>query len=148
MDVTEGKNGEISKPPTRKKKEKSPFKNGWVPTHRHRGGVQTFITRKGLLKHMLEMDITVDNLPIHMSEKIREVLPGWFDDVERRFTMRQIMELVQFQLLFSNSDHVRQEAINSIKDRVDGKVIQKLQFEDTVPEETEILLPNGNRIII
>lgn len=98
---------------------------------------------------MLEVDITVVDLPTVMADELRKILPGWFDDVEKRFTMRQIMELVQFQLLFSKSDYVKQGAIDAIKDRADGKAVQKMQFETVEPPEpTEIILPGGRRLIL
>lgn len=127
----------------------NPFANGFVPTGKRRQKqAQSYLTKKSLLKHMLEVDLTVQDLPTKMADELRKILPGWFDNVEKRFTMRQIMELVQFQLLFSASDYVKQDAINAIKDRVDGKAIQKMQFEKVDDEPTEFILPNGRRIAI
>lgn len=127
----------------------NPFLSGFVPTGKRRKNYsQSFLTKKSLLKTMLEVDITIQDLPVVMADHLRRVLPGWFDDVERRFTMRQIMELVQFQLLFSNSDYVKQDAINAIKDRVDGKAVQKVQVEAAETEPTEIVLPSGHKVII
>lgn len=97
---------------------------------------------------MLEVDLTIQDLPTKMADELRTVLPGWFDNVERKFNMRQIMELVQFQLLFSKSDYVKQDAIKEIKDRVDGKAVQKVQVEQAEAEPTEIILSGGRRIII
>lgn len=127
---------------------KNPFASGFVPNGRRKKKSQSYLTKRNLLKYMLEVDLTVQDLPQTMADNLRNLLPGWFENVERRFTMRQIMELVQFQLLFSKSDYVRQDAINAIKDRVDGKAIQKLAFDPTEIEETEILLPNGRKIAI
>jgi predicted small metal-binding protein len=97
---------------------------------------------------MLEVDITIQDLPVVMADELRRILPGWFDHVERKFTMGQIMELIQFQLLFSKSDYVKQDAINAIKDRVHGKAVQKVQVEQAEAEPTEIKLPGGRTIII
>lgn len=97
---------------------------------------------------MLEVDITIQDLPTSMADELRRILPGWFDHVERKFNMRQIMELVQFQLLFSKSDYVKQDAIDAIKDRVDGKAVQKVQIEQAEAEPTQIVLPGGRTIII
>lgn len=97
---------------------------------------------------MLEVDITIQDLPTVLADQLRNKLPGWFENVERKFTMRQIMELMQFQLLFSKSDHVVQDAIKEIKDRVDGKSVQKIQVEQTESEPTEIVLPGGRKLII
>lgn len=127
---------------------KNPFASGFVPNGRRKKKSQSFLTKRNLLKHMLEVDLTVDDLPQRMADDLRNLLPGWFENVERRFTMRQIMELVQFQLLFSKSDYVRQDAINAIKDRVDGKAVQKVQFDPGEIEETVILLPNGRKVAI
>lgn len=126
----------------------NPFANGFVPNGKRKRKDYSYLTKKSLLKHMLEVDITVQDLPTKMADDLRNFLPGWFDDVERRFSMRQIMELVQLQLLFSASEYVRQDAINSIKDRVDGKAVQKLQLEEINSEPTEIVLPNGRKLII
>ncbi len=126
----------------------NPFASGFVPTGKRKSKYQTFLTKKTLLKHMLEVDITVQDLPTKMADEIRRILPGWFEHVERRFTMRQIMELVQFQLLFSKSDYVKQDAITAIKDRVEGKPTQRMQFESVEPDPTEFILPNGRRILI
>lgn len=127
---------------------KNPFASGFVPNGRRKKKSQSYLTKRNLLKYMLEVDLSVQDLPQKMADDLRTLLPGWFESVERRFTMRQIMELVQFQLLFSKSDYVRQDAINAIKDRVDGKAVQKLTFDPTEVEETEIILPNGRKIAI
>lgn len=126
----------------------NPFANGFVPNGRRKKSSQSYLTKKNLLKHMLEVDITIQDLPIKMAEHLRDLLPGWFDNVEKRFTMRQIMEITQFQLLFSKSDYVRQDAINAIKDRVDGKAVQKLQISEVEYDPTEIVLPSGRKIAI
>lgn len=124
----------------------SPFKSGFIPNGRRKK--QTYLTKKSLLKHMLEVDITVTDLPTHIADELRLMLPGWFENVESRFNMRQIMELVQFQLLFSKSDYVKQDAITAIKDRVEGKAVQKMQIEGTEPDPTEFILPNGRKVAI
>lgn len=127
----------------------SGFKSGFIPTGKRRANhTQSYLTKKSLLKLMLEVDITIQDLPTTMADQLRDMLPGWFEHVEKRFTMRQIMELVQFQLLFSRSDYVRQDAVNAIKDRVDGKAVQKMQFETTEADPTEFKLPNGRIIVI
>lgn len=133
---------------TTKIKGGNPFASGFVPNGRRKKKDQSYLTKKSLLKHMLEVDLTVQDLPTSMADELRRILPGWFDNVERRFTMRQIMELVQFQLLFSKSDYVKQDAISAIKDRVDGKAVQKMQFEQVEPDPTEFILPNGRKIAI
>lgn len=135
------------KPPP-KIKGGNPFKSGFVPNGKRRPRDQSYLTKRSLLKHMLEVDITVQDLPTKMADELRTILPGWFEHVEKRFTMRQIMELVQFQLLFSKSDYVKQDAIDAIKDRVDGKAVQKMQFETVDPDPTEFKLPNGRTIYI
>jgi hypothetical protein len=43
---------------------------------------------------------------------------------------------------------VRQDAIDAIKDRVDGKPKQTLAIEGAEPESTEIRLSNGRVITI
>lgn len=127
----------------------NPFKNGFIPTgKRKQARVQTFLQKRTLLKYMLEVDITIQDLPVRMADEVRLMLPGWFDNIEKRFTLAQIMELVQFQLLFSKSDYVKQDAITAIKDRVYGKTIQKLQVESTQFEPTQVVLPSGQIIEI
>jgi hypothetical protein len=126
----------------------NPFASGFKPNGKRKERSQSYLTKKSLLKTMLEVDITIQDLPTVMADELRRVLPGWFDNVEKRFTMRQIMELVQFQLLFSKSDYVKQDAINAIKDRVDGKAVQKVQVEQAEAEPTEIKLPGGRIITI
>ena len=127
---------------------KNPFASGFVPNGKRRKKSHSYLTKKSLLKYMLEVDLTVDDLPTKMADELRNLLPGWFENVERRFTMRQIMELVQFQLLFSKSDYVRQDAIKEIKDRVDGKSVQRVLVDSGELEPTEIMLPNGRKIAI
>lgn len=141
---------DLSKPPKKTPKVKggNPFASGFVPNGKRRQSSHSYLTKKSLLKHMLEVDITIQDLPTKMADELRTVLPGWFDNVEKRFSLRQIMELVQLQLLFSKSDYVKQDAINAIKDRVDGKAVQKLQFETVEPDPTEIILPSGRKIVI
>lgn len=138
--------GEIKAP---RQLGKNPFASGFVPNGRRKKKSQSYLTKKTLLKYMLEVDLTIQDLPQRMADDLRALLPGWFEDVERRFTMRQIMELVQFQLLFSKSDYVRQDAINAIKDRVDGKAVQNVKMVDPGEiEETLIMLPNGRKVAI
>lgn len=139
----------IEQKPPKKIKGGNPFASGFVPTGKRRANnSHSYLTKKSLLKHMLEVDITIQDLPTKMADELRKILPGWFDNVERRFNLRQIMELVQFQLLFSPSDYVKQDAINAIKDRVDGKAVQKMQFEHVEQEPTEFILPGGRKLII
>lgn len=145
-------NGQV--PDTTQKKEpkvqkKNPFASGFTPTGKRRANYSTsYLTKRSLLKTMLDVDLTIQDLPTRMADELRTTLPGWFDNVERKFNMRQIMELVQFQLLFSKSDYVKQDAIKEIKDRVDGKSVQKIQVEQSEAEPTEIVLPGGRKIII
>jgi hypothetical protein len=125
----------------------SPFKSGFVPNGKRRKG-SGYITKKSLLKEILEIDITVQDLPQEFADKIRTRLPGFLENVEKKFTIRQIMELMQLQLLFSKSDYVVQDAINAIKDRIDGKPMQKVQIENLEAEPVELVLPNGRRLVI
>jgi hypothetical protein len=128
---------------------KNPFASGFVPNGKRNRNSQSYLTKKHLLKTMLEVDITIQDLPTSLADRLRTMLPGWFEHVEKKFTMRQIMELVQFQLLFSASDYVKQDAINAIKDRVDGKAVQTVKLDTMAePEPTEIVLPNGRKIVI
>lgn len=126
----------------------NPFANGFVPTGKRRAKDKGFISKKGLLKYMLDVDITIQDLPIKLADELRKKLPGVFDNVEKRFTMLQVMELVQLQLLFAKSDYVKQGAITAIKDRVYGKPKQTMAFENVDPEPTELKLPNGRIIVI
>jgi hypothetical protein len=140
----EKKDAPKAKPP----KGGSPFLSGFVPNGRRKVKSQSYLSKKNLLKHMLEVDITIADLPVKLADELRKTLPGWFDDVEKRFNMLQIMELTQFQLLFSKSDYVKQDAITQIKDRVYGKPKQTLSIEPQESDPTELKLPNGRVIII
>lgn len=126
----------------------NPFASGFVPNGRRRAHSQSYLSKKNLLRHMLEVDITIQDLPVKMADELRKKLPGWFDNVERQFNMLQIMELVQLQLVFAKSDYVKQDAITAIKDRVYGKPKQTLALETQESEPAEIKLPNGRVIII
>lgn len=126
----------------------NPFASGFVPNGKRRAHSQSYLSKKNLLKHMLEVDITIQDLPIKMADELRLKLPGWFDNVERQFNMLQVMELLQFQLLFSRSDYVKQDAITQIKDRVYGKPKQTLTIEPQESEPTELKLPSGRIIVI
>jgi hypothetical protein len=145
---TAGKNpapGKEVKPLNRKA---NPFKSGFVPNGRgkkHQGG---YMTKRNLLKTMLDVPITVKDLPTEFADVIRKKVPGFLDNVDRKFTMYNIMELVQIQLLFSKSDYVKQDAINAIKDRVEGKPMQKIQVENMEAEPTQFVLPGGRIITI
>lgn len=141
--------GAASEPPKRSKVQGgNPFKNGFKPNGKRNKQGQSYMHKKTLLKHMLEVEITVDDLPVRFADFIRNRIPGFLEKVERKFTMRQIMELVQLQLLFSKSDYVRQDAINAIKDRIEGKPMQQIKVEAFTAEPTEIVLPQGRKIII
>lgn len=127
---------------------KNPFASGFAPNGKRnkQGG---FATKRGLLRHMLEVDLRIIDLPVAMADRMRAEWPGLFDNVNKKFTMSQIMELTQLQLLFSKSDIVRQHAINAIKERTLGKVPQKVTFEGGEEENpTQLKLPNGLTIDI
>lgn len=125
----------------------TPFKSGFVPNGRRKKS-SGYITKRSLLAMMLEVDITVQDLPTAFADSIRERIPGFLENIEKKFTIRQVMELLQIQLLFSKSDYVVQDAINAMKDRVDGKPMQKVQIESLEAEPTELILPNGRRLTI
>lgn len=127
----------------------NPFASGFVPNgKRRKKDSYSYLTKKGLLKHMLEVDITITDLPTKMADELRRKLPGWFENVNKRFTMLQVIELVQLQLVFAKSDYVKQDAITAIKDRVYGKPKQTLTIEPQESEPAEIKLPNGRIIVI
>jgi len=122
---------------------RNPFASGFVPNGRKKGE-KGFATRRDLLKHMLHVDLRIVDLPVVMADQLRAKFPGMFDNIHRKFTMAQIMELTQLQLLFSPSDLVRQQAINAIKDRTEGRPVQKLQLSPGQTEDpTQLVLPNG-----
>lgn len=129
---------------------KNPLKSGFVPTGKRskQGASKTYLTKRSLLKMMLEQDLRVNDLPTGLADRIRRVAPGFLDDIDRKFTMYQIMELVQIQLVFSKSDYVKQDAINAIKDRIEGKPVQKVQMEKLDVEPTELVLPGGRKVLI
>lgn len=134
-------------PKTNKHNPKNPFKSGFIPNGKRRGN-QSVFKRRDLLKHMLEIDITAADLPVQIADMIRTKIPGFIENVERKFTLAQIMELTQLQLLFSSSDYVRQDAIEAIKNRIDGKPVQSIQIQQVETDPSIIILPNGRQITI
>jgi hypothetical protein len=127
---------------------KNPVANGFRPTGPTKKKGQSYVTKRSLLKMMLEVPLTVNDLPTWLADDIRRKCPGFLDSVERKFTMYQILELTQLQLLFSQSDYVRQDAVNAIKDRVEGKPMQKIQVENMEVEPTQFILPGGRIVTI
>lgn len=129
---------------------KNPFSSGFRPPSmtKRKGKAGGYLQKRSLLKMMLEIPLTVNDLPTWLADNIRAKCPGFLDNVERKFTMYQIMEMTQFQLLFSGSDYVRQDAINAIKDRVEGKPMQKIQVENMEVEPTQFILPGGRVLTI
>lgn len=136
------------KTPTPMPGAKNPFKSGFVPNGKRNQKGNQFITKRALLKYMLEVDIRVTDLPVKMADQLRAKVPGFFENVDKKFTMYQILEIVQLQLLFSKSGNVQQNAINAIKDRVEGKPLQKIQVDNLDQEPTEMKLSNGRVIHI
>lgn len=130
--------------------KRNPFAAGFrnLGTRSKQGRSASYITKKSLLKMMLEVELTAADLPVKFADQIREKCPGFLDNVERKFTMAQIMEMLQFQLLFSNSGYIVQDAINAIKDRAYGKPMQQIQLQHMDAEPTEMRLPNGRVIVI
>lgn len=126
----------------------NPFKSGYRPTGIRKEKGSSYLHKKTLLKIMLDTDITVHHLPEKLADFIRSEIPGFLETVERKFTIRQIMELVQLQLLFSRSDYVRQDAINAIKDRIDGKPMQMIKVGELEADPTEFVLPGGRKVVI
>lgn len=126
----------------------NPFKNGFKPTGKRATTGKSYLNKKALLKYMLDVDITVVDLPVQIADHIRATIPGFVEQLDRKFTMRQILEIVQLQLLFSRSDYVKQAAIIAIKDRIEGKPMQKIQVDNLDADPTEFILPNGRKIAI
>jgi hypothetical protein len=139
---------ESTQPAPKKTIKRNPFKSGFVPTGKRSGKNKSVFSRRNLLKFMLEVDITAKDLPLEIADMIRNKIPGFIEDIDRKFTLAQIMELTQLQLLFSNSDYVRQDAIEAIKNRIDGKPVQSIQIQQIETDPTEIVLPNGRKIVI
>lgn len=130
-------------PPSR-----NPFQSGYAPTGKKGKKGNSYITKRGLLRYMLEVDITVQDLPSVIADELRARMPGVFENVERKFSWAQILELTQLKLVLSKSEKVQQQAINAIKDRTEGRPMQKIQVQQEDEEETELVLPNGLRIRI
>lgn len=141
---TEPGDGEKKPKPTKN----NPFKSGFVPNGKRKNKSQSYLHKRTLLRDLLDTPITIFDLPQRMADYVRHKIPGFLENVERKFTMRQIMELTQIQLLFSKSDYVKQDAINAIKDRIEGKPMQKVQVENLEADPTEIVLPGGRKIVI
>lgn len=148
--LPEEHDGEETTPsPRAMKPAKNPFSSGFrPPAVNKKGKPGSYLHKRSLLKMMLEIPLTVSDLPTWLADDIRRKCPGFLDNVERKFTMYQIMEMTQFQLLFSQSDYVRQDAINAIKDRVEGKPMQKIQVENMEVEPTQFILPGGRVLTI
>lgn len=127
---------------------KNPFKAGFKPPSTNKPKPGSYVTKRSLLKMMLEVPLTVVDLPTELADAIRRKAPGFLDKVDRKFTFYQLLEMTQLQLLFSNSDYVRQDAINAIKDRVEGKPMQKIQVENMEVEPTQFILPGGRVLTI
>lgn len=127
---------------------KNPFKSGFKPTGTRKPKPGSYVSKRSLLKMMLEVPLSVSDLPTELADAIRRKAPGFLDKVDRKFTFYQILEMTQLQLLFSNSDYVRQDAINAIKDRVEGKPMQKIQVENMEVEPTQFILPGGRVLTI
>lgn len=145
---TAGKNPAPVKEVKPLNRKANPFKSGFVPNGKRKSSAGGYIHKRNLLKTMLDVQITVRDLPTEFADVIRKRVPGFFDNVDRKFTMYNVMELVQIQLLFSKSDYVKQDAINAIKDRVEGKPMQKIQVENMEAEPTQFVLPGGRIITI
>lgn len=126
------------------KRSVTPFMAGYDIGTSTKKGVQT----KTLLKRMLAAPLTIQDLPTKMADQLRKDFPGFFDDIERKFTMSQVVEMIQFKLLFAKSDYVKQNAIEAIKNRVEGKPMQKLQVEEVDHDPTEFVLSNGRKLTI
>lgn len=131
-------------PPSR-----NPFKSGFIPTGKRSAPKgSSFVTKRALLRYMLEVDITVQDLPTVIADEIRDRWPGMFENVEKKFTWGQILELTQLKLVLSKSEKVQQQAINAIKDRTEGRPMQKIQVQQEDEEPTELILSNGMKIRI
>lgn len=145
-----GSGNDLTKVPKPMSVKRNPFAAGYKPSpgKSKQGQSARYITKKNLLKIMLDVDLTVADLPLFIADAIRKECPGFLDAVEKKFTMYQLMELVQLQLLFSPSHYVRQDAINAIKDRVEGRPMQKIQLEGMDAEPAEMVLPGGRVIVI
>lgn len=128
------------------KKQITPFMAGFdvEQARNNKKGVKA----KSLLKRMLDVPITVQDLPTKMADKLRKEYPGFFDDIDRKFTMKQVVEMIQFNLLFARSDFVKQNAIEAIKNRIEGKPMQRMQVEEVDSDPTEFILSNGRKLTI
>lgn len=127
---------------------RNPFQSGFSPNGRRKKQGGSYVTKRALLRYMLEVDITVQDLPTVLADEIRALWPGMFENIEKKFSWGQVLELTQLKLVLSKSEKVRQQAINSIKDRTEGRPMQKIQVQQEDEEETELVLPNGLKIRI
>lgn len=98
----------------------NPFRPGFAPNGKRNGGRGGFATRRGLLRYMLDLELTTQDLPTKMADELRRKWPGLFENVEKKFTWAQILDLTQLQLVLSPSEKVQQQAINAIKDRTEA----------------------------
>ena len=128
---------------------RNPFASGFAPNGRrgNKGG-KSFTTKRALLKLMLEVDLTIGDLPTVLADELRARWPGLFEAVDKKFSWAQIMELTQLKLVLSKSEKVQQQAINAIKDRTEGRPMQKIQVQQEDEEPTELMLANGTKIRI
>lgn len=130
------------------KEADNPWKTGFKPNGKRSNKTRAFFTKKTLMQTMLSLEITVADLPTHFADKLRAKYPGFLERVDKKFTMAQILELAQFQLLFSKSDYVVQDAIIAIKDRNEGKPMQMLKVQQLEVEPTKFILPDGQEVFI
>lgn len=106
-----------------------PFKKG-DPNINRTGLNKGSKWKKSLLKDLLNLNITKTD--DDQFKELKEKFPKQFDSIDNDKNYHLFMELKQMSLVFNKDPKVSQNAINAIKDRVEGKPNQSVYVETEI----------------
>lgn len=113
-------------------KDAVPFKEGEDQRRNTTGMNKGAKWKKTLLQDLMSADLSKSEIEQFNEFKIK--FPSFFDSEDNSKNFQFFMELKQMSLVFHKNPQTSQNAINAIKDRIDGKPQQKVDVtsEDVI----------------
>lgn len=109
-----------------------PFKPGEDKRRNTTGANKGSKWKKTLLQELMSVDLS--KTEIEAFNEFSEKFPSFFSSTEADKNFQFFMELKQMSLVFHKNPQTSQNAINAIKDRIDGKPQQKVDLKTNVEQ--------------
>lgn len=107
--------------------DSKPFKEGEDERRNTTGANKGSKWKSTLLKDLMTMDLTESEMDSF--KEFTDKFPSFFDNEDKDKNFHLFMELKQMSLVFNKNPQISQNAINSIKDRIQGKPTQSVDLK-------------------